>query len=250
MSFAEEDERAWSPPRISSTTWDSNRLLLPPSALKTRSSPLPSHSQHFTLFLSLANQIRDQAINNSEPLFAHFLRNVRDHDVGIFASATQQLGRGSTFAVRRSAISEHKDVVFKSSLQTGQKISNAAESQRLENILLELRVLTHPPIRRHKNIVDLIQVGWEGDSYDVFRKWPVLVVEYADRGTLLDYFDHEPALPFFTRRKLCSDVAAGLLALHDCGIVHGDLKLENIGFFTKWFCYGQVVRFWRSTLGQ
>lgn len=57
-------------------------------------------------------------------------------------------------------------------------------------------------------------------------------MEYADQGTLVDYFDHEPDLPFSTRKMLCADVANGLLALHCCGIVHGDLKLENVLVFS------------------
>jgi serine/threonine protein kinase len=93
--------------------------------------------------------------------------------------------------------------------------------------LLELRVLTHPPLIAHENIVNLLQLGWEGDAVDISRKWPVLVMEYADLGTLTDYFDREPRLPWSVRKTLCEDVSRGLLALHQCGIVHGDLKLEN-----------------------
>jgi serine/threonine protein kinase len=75
-------------------------------------------------------------------------------------------------------------------------------------------------------------VGWEVDAVDVSRKWPVLVMEYADQGTLVDYFDHEPELSFSTRKMLCTDIANGLLALHNCGIVHGDLKLEKVLVFS------------------
>jgi serine/threonine protein kinase len=104
---------------------------------------------------------------------------------------------------------------------------------KIEAILLELRVLTHSPLRNHENIVKLIQVGWEGDALDNTVKWPVLVVDFADRGTLADFFENEPVVDFAMKRSLCLDVANGLRALHDCQIVHGDLKLLNVLVYSE-----------------
>jgi len=38
-------------------------------------------------------------------------------------------------------------------------------------------------------------------------------------------------LPFETKRHVCLDIANGLSALHACGIIHGDVKLDNILMF-------------------
>ncbi|KAI9786476.1 MAG: hypothetical protein M1839_006936 [Geoglossum umbratile] len=101
---------------------------------------------------------------------------------------------------------------------------------RLGDLLLEIQVLTHPPISTHENIVKLIGFGWElnrtNEKSHVFY-WPFVVLEYALWGSMVDLFEEEnvktPA-----RKSLCIDVGRGLAALHACDIVHGDVKMENI----------------------
>lgn len=58
------------------------------------------------------------------------------------------------------------------------------------------------------------------------------MLEYADHGT----FDHlqrsnGSPLPFRIKQKLCYDIGRGLSILHACGVVHGDLKHENVLIF-------------------
>jgi serine/threonine protein kinase len=192
--------------------------------------------------------MRVEAVASADPALVNFLNNLRDHDIDIFSTATLYVGRGATFAVRRTVLPEHHDVVFKTTLRSLDRIDKTDEARRLEALLLELRVLTHPPLRDHDNIVKLLQVGWEGDAVDVSRIWPVLVMEYADLGTLVDYFDREPETPWTARRMFCQDVANGLLALHHCGIVHGDLKLENV-LVTSTKDEGRLVRAKLSDFG-
>jgi serine/threonine protein kinase len=60
-----------------------------------------------------------------------------------------------------------------------------------------------------------------------------LIMEYADRGTLQDLFSGEILLSLRTKVKLSLDVARGLKALHECGLIHGDLKMENVLVFTN-----------------
>lgn len=45
-----------------------------------------------------------------------------------------------------------------------------------------------------------------------------------------------PDLPFETRNVICLDVARGLEALHTCGVIHGDIKPDNILMFhgSRW----------------
>jgi serine/threonine protein kinase len=176
----------------------------------------------------LADGFGDQAIDEAEPTLANNLRNLRDHDIGIFSDATEYIGCGATFSVRRTLFGDSQDVVFKTRVPELNKGENSSFMDKIEAILLELRVLTHSPLRNHENIVKLIQVGWEGDALDNTVKWPVLVVNFADRGTLADFFENEPVADFAMKRSLCLDVSNGLQALHDCQIVHGDLKLLNV----------------------
>ena len=55
--------------------------------------------------------------------------------------------------------------------------------------MLELRILAHDPIRKYENIVTLLGLAWETGLFQTIRKWPVLIMERATRGTLADLFD-------------------------------------------------------------
>jgi serine/threonine protein kinase len=63
-------------------------------------------------------------------------------------------------------------------------------------------------------------------------KWPVLILEYADQGTMAAFLARSK-LSLETRTKLCLDIARGLTVLHESGIIHGDLKMDNILIFTN-----------------
>ena len=122
--------------------------------------------------------------------------------------------------------------MFKSSIPSFGK-EDIDEAQWLTAILLELQILTHRPLQLHQNIIDLFCVGWEGDASHRSRKWPVLTVEYANRGTLDDYFDYDTSPSFSPKNAICCDVRNGLQALHDCNVVHEDLKFPNVLVFSS-----------------
>ncbi|KAM5345132.1 hypothetical protein ACJ41O_010994 [Fusarium nematophilum] len=99
-----------------------------------------------------------------------------------------------------------------------------------QSILTEFSVLTHPPLRDHENILSLQGIGWESDPLDESMLWPIMVVEWAKYGSLLDFVRTNP-LSLATKTSLFADVACGLSALHECGVVHGDIKCGNILVF-------------------
>jgi serine/threonine protein kinase len=105
------------------------------------------------------------------------------------------------------------------------------EVENWKQILLEIRALLHEPIRYHPNIVRLFGFSW-GGSLGTRSTFPALVLEYAEFGSLADL--QTSALnpfSFIVKKKLCHDVAKGLAILHACGIVHGDLKHDNVLVF-------------------
>lgn len=57
---------------------------------------------------------------------------------------------------------------------------------------------------------------------------PVLVMQCARYGSLADFQASPRVLNGPTKARLSLDVAKGLLALHGCRIIHGDVKSENI----------------------
>jgi serine/threonine protein kinase len=101
----------------------------------------------------------------------------------------------------------------------------------VQAISLELRALTHPPLRNHENIIKLLGFGWENDILDEKYLWPVLIVEYATFGNLGEYLSNHPGLSTAAKAELCRDIARGLITLHRCGVVHGDVKCANILVF-------------------
>ncbi|KAF4498684.1 death-associated kinase 1 [Fusarium agapanthi] len=127
----------------------------------------------------------------------------------------------------------------------------------IDAAIMELYLSTHRPILQHPNLVDFLGLAWGANPFNSSQKLPVLMVEFAEYGSLSQLQQRE-YLSTETRRKLCLDVCKGLHMLHSCGIVHGDIKAENVLIFTdsehKYrakvndFGYSQVINTERSSL--
>lgn len=145
------------------------------------------------------------------------------------------LGYGSSFMV--SVFSDHekedglKRFVLKRTIPLAKKQNDAGFQNRIKAMMLELRTLAHDPVRKHENIVNILGLAWETDPFEITRKWPIFFVERATRGTLLDLFQEGTLFTLPIRLNLILDVILGLEVLHLCGIIHGDVKLENILVF-------------------
>lgn len=90
----------------------------------------------------------------------------------------------------------------------------------------------HEYLRYHPNIVRLLGFSWASDwNSSTGAMYPMLVMEYARFGSLQSLQALTEPLSFAVKQKLCHDVARGLSILHACGIIHGDLKHENVLVF-------------------
>lgn len=146
------------------------------------------------------------------------------------ALASERVAQGAYFQVRKTDRTEQNTAakyprqILTDSSQTASGLSD------LEAVRLELNALTHPPIRKHPHIVDIIGLSWARLDADSCLSMPVLYLEFAAYGSLAQYLADNEVSPR-DRIGLAKQVADGLDILHVCGITHGDLKLENVLVF-------------------
>ncbi|CAM1502383.1 Fc.00g043670.m01.CDS01 [Cosmosporella sp. VM-42] len=94
---------------------------------------------------------------------------------------------------------------------------------------------SHAPILEHDNFVKIIAIGWE-DSEDVLdlRMWPTLILEFAEYGTLEESFNLDDTDKCWQNKvSIVTDVATGLFWLHECDVVHSDIKFQNVLIFDR-----------------
>ena len=102
---------------------------------------------------------------------------------------------------------------------------------QLHQAYLEVLVLCHAPLRRHKNIVKLLAWGYDCPANDVRMFSPVLLVECA--LCTLEELSMRAEIPWAIKQHLCAGTANGVAALHECSIVHGDIKPANVLVFAS-----------------
>jgi serine/threonine protein kinase len=140
---------------------------------------------------------------------------------------------GSFFQVRKlDGVETSRPMVAKypriQATPTGYGITQSS----LQSIRLEIEALCHEPLRKHPNIIDILGTGWSRLSSVHNHLFPALFLEFATHGTLEQYLSDNSTVPA-DRMRLARDVGEGLNALHESGIVHGDLKLENVLVFDR-----------------
>lgn len=154
------------------------------------------------------------------------------------------LGSGATFTVRRHILQRRihspphrlvpgQTVILKVAHGGFSKTQDENSQEKMTDLQMdalvrEILILAHPPIRNCMNVVDLVQLMWEFEG-PILR--PVLVLEYAELGTLTEYLECNGDVSVQQKRSFCADVARGLSWLHQAGVIHGDVKCDNVLLF-------------------
>ncbi|KAF2647152.1 hypothetical protein K491DRAFT_685755 [Lophiostoma macrostomum CBS 122681] len=190
-----------------STTWNAT---VPPST-SSKQNPQASTALDFLAVLATT----DLKIYGSVQL-------------GLSSFHYNRLGRGGYAVVERCGKKGHEYVAVKmcrlSTTDTIEEARNTIDGY-LDKLGLEMRILSHAPLRTHPNIVNIVGICMDDDfGYSSLS----LVLEYSEYGTLREFLlASEETLPEKTLLRFGAQVGHGLAALHRQLICHGDVKLEN-----------------------
>ncbi|KAJ3811095.1 hypothetical protein F5876DRAFT_76148 [Lentinula aff. lateritia] len=201
-------------------------LLQDTSSSNSTSSELSSSGQ-FASFVTLVSGL-EQNLHNEDPLFL-------DLDVSFNPNRTL-IASGASSRVEKATWNS-SNFKGKSNKRWGNSVAlkftryhtdTNRTATNWKHLLSEVRALLHEPIRYHPNIVRLLGISW-GATDGMRSNFPALVLELSELGTLAHLqMNESQSLPFDVKKKLCWDVAKGISILHACGVVHGDLKHENV----------------------
>ncbi len=75
---------------------------------------------------------------------------------------------------------------------------------------------------RHRNVVDVLDFGVTADEQ------PFMVMELLEGQSLADRYETGPPLTDWDILEICAMTLSGLAAVHDAGIIHRDVKPENV----------------------
>ncbi|CAJ2503261.1 Uu.00g106550.m01.CDS01 [Anthostomella pinea] len=138
------------------------------------------------------------------------------------------LGQGTSFQVSRDEYHKHGGTPYYVAVKRfvdSSAYDNDKVPGHYASFLREVAVLLHPPIRTHGCFIRTIACGWDDRPSQEFQ--PYLVMDYSIHGTLPQYL-RRCRIPPSERQELALDVTSGLKFLHECHIIHGDIKPNNI----------------------
>lgn len=163
------------------------------------------------------------------------------------------LGRGASFAVEGASLNisnalnhlryrsidtarvqngahfnDHTETKWAYNTEVAFKASSR-RATRVAEILIELRVLCHPPLQRHPNIVRLLGITWTKDQPrntselgEDLMEWPMVAIERAPHGSLRDFLGshvyNRVRSSLQAKLRLCVDVLKGIAVSEDVPI--------------------------------
>ncbi|KAF4901975.1 putative serine/threonine-protein kinase [Colletotrichum fructicola] len=187
-----------------------------------------SRCPHFAGFLSVC--LSGDTDLGLHPFITNILPTFEDVTIGGGSFDVRKVKTSSFLSGLGEGILKGRDFVIvkhpKASFATAQGDSGA-----FADAATELQILRHPPLKGHDNIIELLAVMYHDTGEPlpgVPRIMPALVLEYAEHGSLKTFQEQGGGSSFVDQIQIAIDTAQGLKALHDCGIIHGDVKPSNL----------------------
>ncbi|XP_003474842.1 NUAK family SNF1-like kinase 2 isoform X1 [Cavia porcellus] len=182
-------------------------------AFSRRPGPAPSTAT--ALAAELARPLGDGLIKSPKPLMKKqaVKRHHHKHNLRHRYEFLETLGKGTYGKVKKARESSGRLVAIKSIRKDKIK-----DEQDLMHIRREIEIMSS---LNHPHIIAIHEV-FENSSKIV------IVMEYASRGDLYDYISERQRLSEREARHFFRQIVSAVHYCHQNGIVHRDLKLENI----------------------
>ncbi|KAF7808853.1 LEAF RUST 10 DISEASE-RESISTANCE LOCUS RECEPTOR-LIKE PROTEIN KINASE-like 1.1 [Senna tora] len=126
---------------------------------------------------------------------------------------SRELGSGGFGNVYYGKLEDAREVAIK------RLYDHKRDSKRVKQFMNEIQILTR---LRHRNLVSLY--GCTSHSSQRLLQ----VYEYIPNGTLASHLANPGSLPWPVRMKIAIETASALTYLHASGIIHRDVKTNNI----------------------
>ncbi|XP_040841463.1 NUAK family SNF1-like kinase 2 isoform X2 [Ochotona curzoniae] len=171
----------------------------------------------------LARPLADGLIKSPKPLMKKqaVKRHHHKHNLRHRYEFLETLGKGTYGKVKKARESSGRLVAIKSIRKDKIK-----DEQDLMHIRREIEIMSS---LNHPHIIAIHEVG-PALFYPVFENSSkiVIVMEYASRGDLYDYISERQRLSERDARHFFRQIVSAVHYCHQNGVVHRDLKLENI----------------------
>ncbi|GBC10143.1 hypothetical protein RclHR1_09380003 [Rhizophagus clarus] len=99
------------------------------------------------------------------------------------------------------------------------------DNNTIKDVVKELEI--HREVQFDNNIISFFGITYKENQKDQFKKY-LLIMEYADSGTLRTYLEENKNITWETKYKFAYQLACAVLCLHDEEIIHCDLHSGNI----------------------
>ena len=145
------------------------------------------------------------------------------------------IGQGTSYQVyackferwnRVVAVKHARVAVVSDAAIESQAVAILGARQKLSTMLQEILILGS--VHSHPNILTLLGWGYEIDDGDLDAH---LIIDYSSHGDLRGFLRTQGSPGTTICEKFCVEIGDGLRALHEHGVVQGDLKLDNILIF-------------------
>lgn len=152
-----------------------------------------------------------------------FLGVVQSHKIDIlpitWQSSLERLGFGGTAEINQSFVNLQTSFAFKRVAPPGgNDTSSEDESILYQALACEISVLSHPILRDHPHISNLVAVCWDTTSEDG-KVTPVLVTEKTQFGDMYQFAKSQigQRLSSVQRLRMCYDIGSAIITMHASG---------------------------------